>query len=67
MILSFLGHAYAASGRSDEALKIINELKERAKSEYISPYDVSIIYVGLGDKEHALEQLPGRTTIVLDG
>ena len=57
MILSLLGHAYAESDRRDEAIKIINELSERSKNEYISPYDVAIIYVGLRDKEHALEQL----------
>ncbi len=57
VILSFLGHAYAELGRREDALKIISELNERAKTEYISPYDVAIIYVGLRDKEHALEQL----------
>lgn len=55
--LSSLGHVYAESGRRDEAIKIINELLERSKSEYISPYDVAIIYVGLGDRERAFEQL----------
>jgi TolB-like protein len=57
VILSFLGHAYAESGRRDEAIKIINELNERSRNEYISPYDVAIIYVGLRDKEKAFEQL----------
>ena len=56
-VLSSLGHVYAESGRRDEAIKIINELLERSKSEYISPYDVAIIYVGLSDTEHAFEQL----------
>jgi len=57
MVLSLLGHAYAESGRRDEAIKIINELNARAKNEYISPYDLAIIYVGLRDKDRALEQL----------
>jgi len=56
-VLSSLGHAYAASGRRDEAIRIINELSERSKNEYISPYDVAIIYVGLSDAERAFEQL----------
>ena len=56
-VLSTLGHAYAESGRRDEAIKIINELVERSKNEYISPYDVAIIYVGLRDTERAFEQL----------
>ena len=28
-----------------------------AKQTYVSSYDLAILYVGLGDKEHALEQL----------
>jgi adenylate cyclase len=56
-VLSSLGHAYAESGRRDEAIKIINELLERSKNEYISPYDVAVIYVGLRDTKRAFEQL----------
>jgi eukaryotic-like serine/threonine-protein kinase len=57
IILSFLGRAYAESGRRNDAIKIINELNERAKNEYISPYDLAIIYVGLRDMERAMEYL----------
>ncbi len=56
-ILSTLGHAYAKSGQRNEAIKIIAELRERSKREYISPYDVAVIYAGLRDTEHAFEQL----------
>ena len=28
-----------------------------SKQGYVSPYDVAILYVGLGDKDRALEQL----------
>jgi serine/threonine protein kinase/tetratricopeptide (TPR) repeat protein len=55
--LSLLGYAYATSGRQGEALKILDELSEMSKREYVSPYDLSIIYVGLGDKNRAIEQL----------
>jgi serine/threonine-protein kinase len=57
IILGSLGHAYAASGRSGEALKILDELKEMAKQKYVSAYDLAILYTGLGDKDHAIEQL----------
>jgi len=56
-VLSLMGHAYAQSGRRDEAIKILKELLERSKNEYISPYDLAIIHLGLEDKESALEQL----------
>jgi len=55
--LALLGHAYANSGKQAEAQKIVDELNEMAKQSYVSPYDLAILYVGLGDKERALEQL----------
>jgi eukaryotic-like serine/threonine-protein kinase len=56
-VLAALGRAYAASGKKVEAQKILTELNEMAKQTYVSSYDLAILYVGLGDKEHALEQL----------
>ena len=37
--LGLLGHAYAAAGQQPEALKILDELKERSKNTYVSPWD----------------------------
>ena len=56
-ILGVLGHAYAASGRRGEALKILDELKAMSKDKYASPYDLAILYTGLGDKDQAVAQL----------
>jgi DNA-binding winged helix-turn-helix (wHTH) protein/TolB-like protein len=49
-----LGYAYAKSGRGDEAIKILNQLQERAKrGEYVLPLGIAWIYIGLGDKDQA--------------
>ncbi|HEX8847249.1 MAG TPA: protein kinase [Pyrinomonadaceae bacterium] len=57
-MIAVLGHAYAASGRRPEALKIIKQLKGLiAGNRYVSPYAVALIYVALGDKEAAFEWL----------
>src|ERR1043165_7137765 len=56
-VLAPLGRAYAASGKKVEAQKILAELKEMAKQTYVSSYDLAILHVGLGDNEHAFEQL----------
>jgi serine/threonine-protein kinase len=56
-VMSLLGHAYAASGKRAEALKILGELNEMAKTGYVSSWDLAVLYVGLGDKDRALEQL----------
>jgi tetratricopeptide (TPR) repeat protein len=56
-ILGMLGHAYAASGRRGEALKILAELNEMSKHKYVSPFDLAVLYTGLGEKDQAIEQL----------
>lgn len=55
--LAALGHAYAVSGRREEATKILNELKELSKRRYILPNLIAIIYVGLNEKEQAFAWL----------
>jgi len=57
-MIAALGHAYAATGRRDEALKIIEQLKTLiAEKRYVSPYSIALIYTGLGEKEMAFEWL----------
>jgi TolB-like protein/thioredoxin-like negative regulator of GroEL len=52
-----LAHAYALAGRKSEARKLLAELMERAKHQYLSPYNLALIYVGLGDHPRALRSL----------
>jgi serine/threonine-protein kinase len=40
-----------------EATRAIEELRQRAKRFHVSPYDIAIIYAGLGQKEEALAWL----------
>lgn len=54
---SELGYVYAVSGRRTEAQKLLRELQERAKREFIDPYYIAIIHLGLGDQEQALAWL----------
>ena len=56
-LLGLLGHAYALSGKRAEALKILDELKQMEKVKYVSPYDLAVLYTGLGEKDQAIEQL----------
>jgi len=52
-----LAHGYAMSGRRAEARKVLEELRERSKREYISSYFVATIYAGLGSKDQAFAWL----------
>jgi serine/threonine protein kinase/tetratricopeptide (TPR) repeat protein len=51
----FMGHAYAKSGKRGEAQSILARLK--STKEYVSPAELAVLYVGLGDKEAAFEAL----------
>ncbi len=52
-----LGHAYAISGQKGEAQRVLEELKEYSKHQYVSPDNQALIYAGLGEKNEAFEQL----------
>jgi serine/threonine-protein kinase len=52
-----LGELYALSGKKAEARKIIRELQEDSKKEYVSDYWLATVYVALGDKDTAFRRL----------
>jgi TolB-like protein/Flp pilus assembly protein TadD/predicted Ser/Thr protein kinase len=52
-----LGHAYAAAGRRAEALRIIDWLKERARTGDTGAYELGFIYAELGEKDLAFKWL----------
>ena len=55
--LTALAHAYALSGRRDEASRMLKELEGIAKRKYVSPYSVAAVHVALGDSDRAFEHL----------
>jgi serine/threonine-protein kinase len=56
-LLASLGEAYARSGKTAEAQKVIDKLNELTKQRYVPPYAMAWIYVGLGQKQQALDWL----------
>src|SRR6201991_3550225 len=56
-VVGALGQAYALSGKKNEALACIAQLKEWSKQRYVSPHSIAMIYAGLGDKDPAFEWL----------
>lgn len=52
-----LGSVYARWGKRDEALRVIEELKELMKQTYVPAYHVALVYAFLGDKDPAFEWL----------
>jgi TolB-like protein len=55
--LALLGQAYARAGQIDDAKKILARLNEEAKSRYVAAYGVGVVFLGMGDKNHAMDEL----------
>ena len=56
--LAALGHAYAIAGRHSDAQQVLQTLFDRGrKKSYVSPFDVALIYAGMGDKDEAFRWL----------
>jgi TolB-like protein/DNA-binding winged helix-turn-helix (wHTH) protein/Tfp pilus assembly protein PilF len=56
-MLGALGHAYGASGNRSEAEKVLAQLMEQSKRQYVSPFYVAIVYVGLPENDKAVDWL----------
>ncbi|MCM3871377.1 MAG: tetratricopeptide repeat protein [Pyrinomonadaceae bacterium] len=54
---SFIGYTYATSGRKREAEQVLRELAARGERSYLAPYNMAVVYQGLGDKDGALRWL----------
>ncbi|MCI0621569.1 MAG: winged helix-turn-helix domain-containing protein [Acidobacteria bacterium] len=56
-MLAEIGYALARSGKRSEAQRVLEELKELSKRRYVVPYEIAIIYIGLGEKDQAFQWL----------
>ena len=55
--LASLAHAQGLAGHRAEAQKILVELKDRSKTQFVSSYQFALIYLGLGQNERAFAAL----------
>ena len=55
--LASLASVYGLAGRKREAVKLIDELKERSRQHHISDSLFAEAYIGLGEKDKAMEWL----------
>jgi TolB-like protein/Tfp pilus assembly protein PilF len=57
MILAGFGWSNAVAGKRNEAMRVLEELRERSRTEYIRPYFSAKIYSALGENDVAFEWL----------
>jgi TolB-like protein len=55
--MGLLGFAYGVSGKRTDALKVRRQLELLSQRSYVSPYDIAVVYVGLGEKDPAFKWL----------
>jgi tetratricopeptide (TPR) repeat protein len=55
--ISALGAAYAAAGRHQDARVVLDRLAQLSVHGYVSPYQLSLIHLHLGERERALQLL----------
>lgn len=51
------GFVYAVTGRTKEARNMLSEFKSSRGPQYVSPVDIAMIHVGLGEREEAIAWL----------
>jgi TolB-like protein/DNA-binding winged helix-turn-helix (wHTH) protein/Flp pilus assembly protein TadD len=57
-VQSDIGHVYAVSGDKRAAERLIARLRDESSAgRYVNPYEVALIYVGLGQNKQAFEWL----------
>ncbi len=59
LYLSQVGVAFAAAGKTTDALGVVDSLRRMGEGKYVSSYGVAEIYAALGDKREALKWLKG--------
>ncbi len=56
-ILMDLGRVRGLRGEKTEALRILHELEERRRTGYVSPFQIAMVHLGLGDEEKCFASL----------
>ena len=57
IVLGLLAHAEATIGKQNDARQILAGLTNAAATQYVSPYAVAVIHLGLGEKDQTLDWL----------
>jgi DNA-binding winged helix-turn-helix (wHTH) protein/Flp pilus assembly protein TadD len=55
--LASLGCAQAAAGAVEHAEQTLSELQDLSQSQYVSPYFLALVHMGLGERDNALDSL----------
>jgi TolB-like protein/tetratricopeptide (TPR) repeat protein len=57
LALAMLGHGLASAGRNEDSKRILDQLIERSKTQYVPSYWVAVVYNGYKDKDQVMRWL----------
>jgi len=57
LMVSALAHAYAVHGNTAEAQKLLAQLMMQSRKQYVSPYYIAVVYLGLAKNDAAMNWL----------
>ncbi|MGH2374875.1 MAG: tetratricopeptide repeat protein, partial [bacterium] len=57
LTMGSLGYVYALSGKTDEARRVLAELRDLAKQRYVSSIRFAVVYLGLGENDQVFQWL----------
>ena len=52
-----MAHAFARSGNRRTAEKVLSDLLAASTNDYVSSYDIAVVYAGLDDRQRTFEWL----------
>lgn len=56
-VAAFLGYAYGPAGDKTKALAMIEEIKKKGVGDFVPPFNLALVYLGLGDHARVLDYL----------
>jgi tetratricopeptide (TPR) repeat protein len=56
-VAGFLGYAYGKTGNRAGAMAVIEELNRKSLHGYVPPFNLAIVYLGMGDSGRAMDYL----------
>ena len=56
-LYGLLGYTRARAGNGESARQLLRELRERSRREYVPPFSMALICIGLNDRQAALDWL----------
>jgi len=54
---ALLAYAFSAAGKRREARKLLDDLEQESKNRYVASAPVAIAYIGIGERDRAIELL----------